>query len=229
MIMSLTDEELMLEVKNRYKTKKKKNLEFGVMFKTRDNYLQIQCHDIIDIVEWIENQFEFHYGTQDEDDDEDVVVDADVDEDDNSSGIGDDDMDDDIDDDNEDHIVDDMDDDIDDDVESDSDSESEDSQGELFSTNVFGPDPAYVNLRDLSYNAWRNFDDITKSLIASDIFENIEKPDKLISCNRNNIGVYTDEEVKGVNCIQYIMKCFRSERYTIENEQLKIHEHIVAN
>ena len=43
MIMSLTDEELMLEVKNRYKTKKKKNLEFGVMFKTRDNYLQIQC------------------------------------------------------------------------------------------------------------------------------------------------------------------------------------------
>ena len=72
------------------------------MFKTRDNYLQIQCHDIIDIVEWIENQFEFHYGNQDDD----VVVDADadVDEDDNT---GDDDMDEDMDDDIDDDIDDD--------------------------------------------------------------------------------------------------------------------------
>lgn len=226
MIMSLTDEEIMLEVKKRYKTKKKKNLEFGVMFKTRDNYIQIQCHDIIDIVEWIENQFEFHYGTQDEDD-ADVDADDNDDDDDNSSGIGDDDMDDDNEDDIDDDIDVDVDDDVDDDIESDSESEGEDSHGELFSTTVFGPDPAYVNLRDLAYNAWRNFDDITKSLIAADIFENIGKPDKLILSNR--VGEYTDEEIKGVNCIQYIMKCFRSERYTIENEQLKIHENIVAN
>ena len=109
----------------------------------------------------------------------------------------------------------------------DSESESENSQGELFSTTVFGPDPAYVNLRNTAYNSWRNFDDITKTLIAADIFENIEKPDKLLLSNR--LGEYTDEEIKGVNCIQYIMKCFRSERYTIENEQLTIHEDIEAN
>ena len=206
MIASLTDDELMKELEKRVKKKKRKNMEFGVMFKTRDNYIQIQCHDIPDIVEWIENQFEFHYGNEYDDVDND---------DDNSSGIGDDDMDEDVDDDSESESDD------------DSESESENSQGELFSTTVFGPDPAYVNLRNTAYNSWRNFDDITKTLIAADIFENIEKPDKLLLSNR--LGEYTDEEIKGVNCIQYIMKCFRSERYTIENEQLTIHEDIEAN
>ena len=210
MIASLTDDELMKELEKRVKKKRRKNMEFGVMFKTRDNYIQIQCHDIPDIVEWIENQFEFHYGNEYDDVDNDVDND-----DDNSSGIGDDDMDEDVDDDSESESDD------------DSESESENSQGELFSTTVFGPDPAYVNLRNRAYNSWRNFDDITKTLIAADIFENIEKPDKLLLSNR--LGEYTDEEIKGVNCIQYIMKCFRSERYTIENEQLTIHEDIEAN
>ena len=221
MITSLTDDELMKELEKRVKKKKRKNMEFGVMFKTRDNYIQIQSHDIPDIVEWIENQFEFHYGNEYDDvvnDDNDVDND-----DDNSSGIGDDDMDEDVDDD----VNDIDDDDSESESDDDSESESENSQGELFSTTVFGPDPAYVNLRNTSYNAWRNFDDITKTLIAADIFENIGKPDKLMLTNR--LGEYTDEEIKGVNCIQYIMKCFRSERYTIENEQLTIHEDIEAN
>ena len=218
MIMSLTDDELMKELEKRVKTKKRKNMEFGVMFKTRDNYIQIQCHDIPDIVEWIENQFDFHYGNEYDD-----VVNDDND-DDNSSGIGDDDMDEDVDDDNSSDIGDD---DSESESDDDSESESENSQGELFSTTVFGPDPAYVNLRNTAYNSWRNFDVITKTLIAADIFENIEKPDKLLLSNR--LGEYTDEEIKGVNCIQYIMKCFRSERYTIENEQLTIHEDIEAN
>lgn len=225
MIMSLTDDELMKELEKRVKTKKRKNMEFGVLFKTRDNYIQIQCHDIPDIVEWIENQFDFHYGNEYDVDNDDV-------DDDISSDIIDDDLDEDVDDVNSSGIDDDdTDSEGDNDSESESDdvseSESENSQGELFSTTVFGPDPAYVNLRNIAYNSWRNFDDITKTLIAADIFENIGKPDKLMLSNR--VGEYTDEEIKGVNCIQYIMKCFRSKRYTIENEQLMIHEDIEAN
>ena len=46
--------------------------------------------------------------------------------------------------------------------------------------------------------------------------------------SKNNIRELLDEEVKGINCIQYIMKCFRSERYKIENEELVINEQIKA-
>lgn len=230
MITSLTDEELMTEAAKRNEVKKRKNMPFGLMFKTRNHFVQVQCHDIIDIVEWIENQFEHLYSADSDDED-------DVESDDNSSGIGEEveDQENDNEESEEEGDVEsqdqETDDDETDDQESDEDEESEEEEDlecELFSTAVFGPDPAYCDLRDIAYNAWRNFDDVTKSIVAADLFENFENPYKLILCQKNNIRELLDEEVKGISCIQYIMKCFRSERYKIENEKLVINEDIKA-
>lgn len=227
MIKSLTDEELMTEAAKRNEVKKRKNLPFGYMFKTRNHFVQVQCHDIIDIVEWIENQFEHLYSADSDDED-------DVESDDNSSGIGEEVEDQESDEEQESEDQESVeeqesdDEESDDESDEDEESEEEDLECELFSTAVFGPDPAYCDLRDLAYNAWRNFDDVTKSIVAADLFENFENPYKLILCQKNNIRELLDEEVKGINCIQYIMKCFRSERYKIENEQLVINENIKA-
>ena len=194
MIKSLTDEELMTEAAKRNEVKKRKNMPFGLMFKTRNHFVQVQCHDIIDIVEWIETQFEHLYSPDIDDDD--------IESDDNSSGIGEDDIideeqenddeesheeqeDEDIENDSEDDSDDDSDDDSEDYSEDDDqESEEEDLECELFSTAVFGPDPAYCDLRDIAYNAWRNFDDVTKSIVAADLFENFENPYKLILCQK---------------------------------------------
>tara|TARA_B100000073_G_scaffold334380_1_gene326870 strand:- start:121 stop:924 length:804 start_codon:yes stop_codon:yes gene_type:complete len=225
MITSLTDEELMTEAAKRNQVKKRKNMPFGLMFKTRNHFVQVQCHDIIDIVEWIESQFEHLYSVDSDDEDDVESVD-------NSSGIGEDDEDqEDEESDGDESDEEQESDDEENDDESDEDEESEedeDPECELFSTAVFGPDPAYCDLRDLAYNAWRNFDDVTKSIVAADLFENFENPYKLILCQKNNIRELLDEEVKGINCIQYIMKCFRSERYKMENEKLVINEDIKA-